>query len=81
MTATEQAILETLVELETKARSAATANPKPNVLPLVIRLDELATQLSAGGDPELRHFLQRRSYEKTRLHLEGKAAERGNCEH
>ena len=81
MTDTEQAILETLIELESTARSAVAAGPKPSVLPLVARLDQLAAQLPAGGDPELRHFLQRRSYEKARLHLEGKAAERGSCGH
>lgn len=81
MTETEQAILELLVELETRAKGAASETPKQSVLPLITRLDEFAAQLPAETDPELRHFLQRRSYEKARMHLEGKAAERGSCGH
>jgi hypothetical protein len=79
MTATEQAILDTLLDLEAKAAQMATANPKPNLLPVFTRLDELAAALPADADAELRHFLQRRSYEKARLKLQGMAAARGSC--
>ena len=79
MTATEQAILDTLLDLEAKAAQMATANPKPNLLPVFARLDELASTLPADADPELRHFLQRRSYEKARMKLQGMAAARGSC--
>lgn len=79
MTATEQAILDTLLDLEAKAAQMATANPKPNLLPVFARLDELAAALPADADPELRHFLQRRSYEKARLKLQGMVAARGSC--
>ncbi|MBI3882253.1 MAG: hypothetical protein HY301_19620 [Verrucomicrobia bacterium] len=79
MTATEQALLDTLLDLEAEVKRMATANPKPNLLPLFARLDELAAQLPPDSDAELRHFLQRKSYEKARMKLEGQAATRGSC--
>jgi len=75
MTATEQTIWETLVELDRQVRLMPTANPKPDLLPLFARLDELARQLPPRTDPQLLHYLQRKSYEKARLHLEGREAE------
>ena len=83
MTETETNILETLLELENAARQMATANRKPNLAPLLKRIDALTAQLPTNSDAELRHFLQRRSYEKARLHLQGRSAEnaRGNCGH
>ena len=68
----EQKLLEALVELNNAVR--AMANPKPSLLPLFARIDSLAEQLPAGTDPELRHYLQRKSYEKARLRLEMKVA-------
>lgn len=79
MTQTENDILQTLVELDDAVRSMKTANPKPNLLPIFTRLDKLATQLGPGADGELKHFLQRKSYEKARMHLQGLAASRGSC--
>jgi len=79
MTATEQAILDALLDLEAKAAQMATANPKPNLIPLFTHLDRLVEQLPPGTDPELRHFLERKSYEKARLKLQGLAAKRGSC--
>lgn len=64
MTQIEQQILDNLLELESAAAKMATANPKPNLLPIFARLDELAGQLPPGADPQLRHFLQRKSYQK-----------------
>jgi len=75
MTASEQTILETLVELDRLVKSMATANPKPSLLPVFARLDELATQLPPGTSPRLLHYLQRKSYEKARLFLEGHESE------
>jgi hypothetical protein len=81
MTATEQSILDTLVELDQKARSMPTANPKPDLRPLFARLDELADQLPPQTPGDLLHYLRRKSYEKARLLLEGRDAENtaGNC--
>jgi len=83
MTAVEENVLQTLMELDRAAKSVSSANPKPNLLPLFSKLDELAQQLPNDADPELRHFLQRKSYEKARRLLEGRGAEnaKGNCGH
>ena len=83
MTATEQTILQTLVELDRQVKSMPTANPKPNLIPLFNQLDELTGQLPPQTAPELLHYLRKKSYEKARLFLEGRDAENapGNCGH
>ena len=81
MTETENKILEALLELESAVRSMPAANPKPNLLPLFARLDELAGGLPRDTDPTLLHYLHKKSYEKARLFLQGREAENaaGNC--
>ena len=83
MTATEQTIWQTLVELDETVRSMATASPKPSLLPIFSRLDELTRQLPPQTDPQLLHYLHKKSYEKARLFLAGRDAENaaGNCGH
>lgn len=83
MIATENAILQTLLELEAAVKTMPTANPKPNVQPLFARLDELARQLPKGTDPDLLHYLHKKSYEKARLFLQGRDSENaeGSCRH
>jgi hypothetical protein len=78
---TEQAILQSLLELEGAVAAMPTAKPKPNLLPLFARLDELTRQLPRETDPSLLHYLHKKSYEKARLFLQGREAEnaRGNC--
>jgi hypothetical protein len=81
MTATEKTIWETLTELDQQVKRMATANPKPNLLPIFSRLDELTEKLPPQTAPELLHYLRKKSYEKARLFLEGRDAENaaGNC--
>ena len=81
MTETEKSILQTLVELDSTIKTMPTANPKPNLLPIFIRLDDLTRQLPKTASPELLHFMHKKSYEKARLLLEGRGADnaRGNC--
>ena len=83
MTDVESSILAALLELEQNVARMRTANPKPNLLPLFDRLDSLTAQLPKDADPELLHFLHKKSYEKARLLLEGRNAEnkRGSCRH
>jgi hypothetical protein len=78
---TERALLQSLLELEQAVASMPTANPKPNLLPLFSRLDDLTRRLPRDTDPSLLHYLQKKSYEKARLFLQGREAEnaRGNC--
>ena len=81
MTTTEKNILDALVELEDTIRVLPTANPKPSLLPLFARIDEYTRQLPKETDPRLLHYLGKKSYEKARLHLQGRSAEnaRGTC--
>jgi len=81
MTETEQKILQALLEMDSAVQQMKTANPKPNLLPIFTRLDDLTRQLPPDVDPDLRHYMVRKSYEKARLHLQGRGAEnaRGSC--
>jgi hypothetical protein len=83
MTANEKNIWQALVDLDQQVKSMPAANPKPNLLPLFARLDELTRQLPPESDPQLLHYLHKKSYEKARLFLEGRDAENaaGNCGH
>ena len=83
MTAIEKNILDSLLELEAKIKTMATANPKPSLQPLFARIDSLAGQLPRGTDSGLLHYLHKKSYEKARLFLQGRDAENaeGNCGH
>ncbi len=83
MTDMEKAILRVLVELDLQVKSMPAANPKPNLLPLFSRLDQLAKQLPPDTSPDLLHYLQKKSYGKARLFLEGHDGENaaGNCGH
>jgi hypothetical protein len=78
-----QNILASLVELDDAVKSMPTASPKPNLLPLFARIDELTKQLPRDADPTLLHYLHRKSYEKARLFLQDRDAENqiGNCRH
>ena len=80
---TEQQLLAALARLDETVKGLATANPKPGLLPLFGRIDELAAQLPPGTDPSLLHYLHKKSYEKARRFLQGRDAENqaGNCRH
>jgi hypothetical protein len=79
----EKNLLDTLVKLDNAVKSMPTANPKPNLLPIFSRLDELTKQLPRNADPTLLHYLHKKSYEKARLFLQDRDAENqlGNCRH
>jgi hypothetical protein len=79
----EKNLLNALVELDAAVKTMPTANPKPNLLPLFSRIDELTKQLPRNADPTLLHYLHKQSYEKARLFLQDRDAENqvGNCRH
>ena len=79
----EKNLLNMLIELDIAVKAMPTANPKPNLLPLFSRLDELTKQLPRDADPTLLHYLHKNSYEKARLFLQGRDAENqiSNCRH
>lgn len=83
MTEVEQSVLRTLVDLHNAVKAMPTANPKPNLMPLFTRLDELTRQLPRDADSNLLHYLHKKSYEKARLWLQGRDAENqmGSCRH
>lgn len=83
MTEIEKQILQALLELEQAVASMATANPKPNLLPTFSRLDELTRQLPPGSDPNLLHYMRKKSYQKAQLFLQGRESENstGSCGH
>ena len=82
MNSIEQSILQVLIDLDNAVKIMPAAQPKPNLLPIFERLDALAHQLPRDANPELLHYLNRKSYEKARLLLQGRDAEnaRGKCE-
>jgi hypothetical protein len=79
----EKSLLAALDELAAAVKAMSSANPKPDLLPLFARIEELAGQLPSDADPALRHYLRQKSYEKARLYLQGRDAENqaGNCRH
>lgn len=81
VTAIERDILKALQDLDATVKTMATANPKPNLLPMLQRLESLSEQLPRSTAPDLMHYMQKRSYEKARLWLEGRFAEiqKGGC--
>jgi hypothetical protein len=81
MSGIERNLLQALVDLDETVKTMSTITPKPNLLPLFARLEDLARQLQPNADEDLRHYLKRKSYAKARAWLEGRAAERGSCGH
>ncbi len=81
MTDLERNILDALLDLERTVETMARTAPKPSLLPLFARLDDLMRSLPTTSDPLLMHYLHKKSYEKARLFLQGREAEnaRGNC--
>ena len=79
----EKQLLTALTQLAETVKAMPAANPKPSLLPVFARLDELTKQLPGGADPTLRHYLHKKSYEKARFYLQGRDAENqiGNCRH
>jgi hypothetical protein len=83
MSSIEQDLLIMLTELDQAVKSMAAANPKPSLLPVFARIDQLIRELPSGTDPALLHYLHKKSYEKARLLLQGcdEQNKAGNCRH
>ena len=80
MTETEQAVLDTLVELEA-AVAQVNVDPKPDLINIFGRLDGLTVALPKDASPDLLHYLHKKSYQKARLFLQGQDPEQGECPH
>ena len=81
MTKLENDLLDALNDLDAAVKAMPAANPKPDLRPIFNRLDALTLELPRHASPDLRHYLQRKSYEKARLWLLGRGAEnaKGSC--
>ncbi len=78
MTATEQQLLDALLELE-DAIARINAEPKPDLMKIFGRLDELTAGMPKDSPPDLLHYLHKKSYQKARLFLQGQDPEQGAC--
>jgi hypothetical protein len=72
MSTVEQEILAALLELEDAVKRLKTAGYGPVLGDVLSRLDGLTASLPPDADGDLRHYLQRKSYEKARMWLEGR---------
>lgn len=81
MTQLEQQLQEALTALDLAVKRMVATKQVVDLLPFFSRIEELGAQLPPGTDPQLIHFLQRKSFEKATLWLEGRKAEitRGIC--
>lgn len=81
MTQLEQQLHDALVALDQAVKGFAATKQPVDLMPLFHRIDELGAQLPPDTDPQLVHFLQRKSFEKAMLWLEDRKAEitRGIC--
>ena len=80
MTTTEHQLLGALKDMEA-AVAGMSSQPKPNLMAHFDRIDALTATLPDETDGELIHYLQKKSYEKARLFLEGRLSEieKGGC--
>lgn len=81
MTENEKNILEALNELDATVKTFSTTNPKPDLLSLFAKIESLARELPRSTAPDLLHYMQKKSYEKARMWLQGRFNEisKGNC--
>jgi hypothetical protein len=81
MTQLEQELHQTLLDLDGAVKRMAVTKSPVDLMPLFARIDELGAKLPVGTDPQLVHFIQRKSFEKATLWLEGRKAQitRGIC--
>ncbi len=81
MTELENDLLHALLELEEAAQAYRRSGSKPALQPLLARVDQLTDRLPRDSNPNLLHYLHKKSYEKARLLLEDRDADnpRGQC--
>lgn len=81
MNAIESGLLTKLRELDQSIKDMASKGSKPDLMGFFNDIDQLTSELPRGSDPELLHFLHKKSYEKALYHLEGKGAinKKGTC--
>ena len=80
MTTIEQQLLDALLELEDTIGRVNT-EPRPDLMAIFNRLDELTSQMPKDAPPDLLHYLHKKSYQKARLFLQRQDPEQGACPH
>ena len=75
MTVLEKSILNKLVELEVAVKSLRTGGPKPDLAPIFLKLDGMTSELPWDTDPNLLHYMSKKSYQKAMLFLQGRESE------
>ena len=75
----EDSVLDALRVLEAAIAAARPPTPNPALLPALARLDELTSSMPTPTSASLRHYLNKRSYQKARILLEGGDPEAGAC--
>ena len=80
MTTIEQQLLDALLELEDTI-GQVNIEPKPDLMAIFNRLDELTAQMPKDAPPDLLHYLHKKSYQKARLFLQSQDPEQGACPH
>ena len=75
MTVLEKSILDKLVELEAAVKCLRTGGPKPDLAPIFLKLDEMTSELPGDTDPNLLHYMSKKSYLKATLFLQGRESE------
>ena len=75
MTVLEKSILNKLAELEEAVKSLRTENPKPDLTPIFLQLDGMTSELPRDTDPNLLHYMNKKSYQKAMLFLQGRETE------
>lgn len=75
MTVLEKSILNKLVELEEAVKSLRTASPKPDMAQIFLQLDGMSSELPRDTDPNLLHYMNKKSYQKAMLFLQGRENE------
>ena len=73
MTTIENELLSALALLETRAKDPLSKTSKPSLLELFTQIEALQTQGMDTLNPQLRHYLERKSYEKALGWLREKA--------
>jgi hypothetical protein len=71
----EKNILQCLTELDQAVKTLSNGSPKPDLKALLARLDDLTREMPRDTNPNLLHYLHRRSYEKARQFLLQRHAE------
>jgi hypothetical protein len=81
MTELERSLLSALTDLDAAVKAMPAAQPWPDLPSRFARIDSLAAQLPRSTAPDLLHYLQKKSYAKARLWLEGQCDEiqKGGC--